>query len=174
MMEDFIDSNMWKNRGSSVIFDKIMLGPLLNQGALVSLRTALGWLSRWPVDLASANPHAAPGCRTVLIAGLDTVLEVVPPDQAVALVREDVRRIVREFQDRWPEYGLVFGLNTPGARMWEDPASEQVYFVTRDKQRICLSTELWNGSSVTDMGRLLRTDQQARQQVCGGYYAPRS
>lgn len=166
-MDEFVDSRMWLTRGSSVIFDKVMLGPLLSAGALISLREALSWLRSWP----SAPPH---GGKTVLVGGLDTVLEVLPVQDAEDFVRRNIRPLIAEFQNHWTECGLVFGLNTPAQRIREDPVSEMVYFETRNDERICLSTELWNGSAVTDMRRLMRTDRAAGQKVCGGYYAPRS
>ncbi|MBE7508220.1 MAG: hypothetical protein HS101_18310 [Planctomycetia bacterium] len=166
-MEEFVDSKMWLTRGSSVIFDKIMLGPLLNDGALISLRQALSWLSSWP----SAPPTSG---RTVLLGGLDTVLEVLPTRDAEDFVRRQIRPLIAEFQNRWTECGLVFGMNTPAPRIVEDPVTEMVHFENRDGERLCLSTELWNGSAVTDMRRLVRTDRAAGQKVRGGYYAPRS
>ena len=164
-MDEFVDSKMWLTRGSSVIFDKVMLGPLLSAGALLSLREALSWLSAWP-----AEPPA--GSRTVLVGGLDTVLEVLSPDDAADFVRQCIRPLISEFQNNWTECGLVFGLNTPAQRIEEHPVTEMVYFVNRDGEKICLSTELWNGSAVTDMRRLVRADGNTR--VRGGYYAPRS
>lgn len=166
-MDEFVDSKMWLTRGSSVIFDKVMLGPLLTEGALIPLRQAIGWLSAWP----SATPT---GGRTVLVGGLETVLEVLPVRGAEDLVRRYIRPLIAEFQNRWTECGLVFGLNTEPRRLIEDPVSEMVNFKRRDDMQICLSTELWNGSAVTDMRRLVRMDRAAGQKICGGYYAPRS
>lgn len=166
-MDEFVDSKMWLTRGSSVIFDKVMLGPVLADGSLVPLRQVLGWLSAWP----SATPN---GGRTVLVGGLDTVLEVLPPREAEDFMRQRIRPLISEFQNRWTECGLVFGLNAEPERLIEDPVSEMVNFKRRDDVQICLSTELWNGSAVTDMRRLVRTDRTAGQRVCGGYYAPRS
>ena len=67
----------------------------------------------------------------------------------------------------------MFGLNTPSQRVFEDPVTEHVFFIRRDEVRICLSTDLWNGSAVTDLGRLVRTVDGGKQ-VIGGYYCPRS
>ena len=108
----------------------------------------------------------------MLVGGLDTVLEILSPDDAAEFVRRPIRPLIAEFQNNWTECGLVFGLNTPAQRIEEHPVTEMVYFVNRDGERICLSTELWNGSAVTDMRRLVRTDGNKR--VRGGYYAPRS
>lgn len=164
-MDEFVDSKMWLTRGSSVIFDKVMLGPLLSDGALISLREALSWLTAWPTQSPTSG-------RTVLVGGLDTVLEVLSPDDAAEFVRRRIRPLIAEFQSNWTECGLVFGLNTPAQRIEEHAVTEMVYFVNRDGEKICLSTELWNGSAVTDMRRLVRKD--GNQHVRGGYYAPRS
>jgi hypothetical protein len=166
MMREFVDSTMWRTRGSSVVFDKVMLGSLLNEGSLVSLRQALRWLDVWP----SMPPVFG---QSVLVAGLDAVLEVLPREEAEGFARQRIRKLIAEFQDRWTEFSLVFGLNTPAQRIWEDPVTEHVFFITRTDERICLSTDLWNGSATTDMGRLVRTDDRGKL-VVGGYYAPRS
>ncbi|MBX3394309.1 MAG: hypothetical protein KF841_02975 [Phycisphaerae bacterium] len=166
-MDEFVDSKMWLTRGSSVIFDKVMLGPLLTEGALIPLRQALSWLSSWP----SATPT---GGKTVLVGGLETVLEMLAVSDAEDFVRRYIRPLIAEFQSCWPEHGLVFGLNTEPGRLIEDPVSEMVNLKRRDDTTICLSTELWNGSAVTDMRRLVRTDRASGQKVRGGYYAPRS
>lgn len=166
-MEDFVDSKMWLTRGSSIIFDKTMLGPVLAEQALVPLRQVLNWLSAWP----SSTPN---GGRTVLVGGLDTILEVLSQREAEDFVRQRVRPLIAEFQNRWTECGLVFGLNAEPERLIEDPVSEMVNFKRRDDIQICLSTELWNGSAATDMRRLVRTDRGTGQRVRGGYYAPRS
>jgi hypothetical protein len=110
----------------------------------------------------------------VLVGGLETVLEVLPVREAEDLVRRYIRPLIAEFQNRWTESGLVFGLNTEPQRLIEDPVTEMVNFKRRDDVTICLSTELWNGSAVTDMRRLVRTDREAGRKICGGYYAPRS
>src|SRR5690242_394101 len=101
-MREFIDSPMWQRRGTSIVFDKTMLGPLLASGVLISLREALSWLHEWPVS----SPVSS---RSVLVAGLDTVLDVLPKDEAEHFVRERVRRLIAEFQDRWVDHALIFG-----------------------------------------------------------------
>src|ERR1035437_5092040 len=122
-MEPF-SANSWKSRGSSVVFDKQLIGPLVNAGALVPLRVALSWIGSWP-----AVPPV-PG-HTVLIGGPDTVLEVLPAKDAEEFVQKNIRLLIREFQDRWNECGLVFGFAVPKERFRES-IQEEVFFVNRN------------------------------------------
>ena len=95
-MREFVNSKMWLRRGTSVVFDKAMLGPLLQENALVPLREALAWIDCWPVRLPV-------GGRTILVGGLDTILEVLPQSEAEQFARTRIRRLIAEFQDRWTE-----------------------------------------------------------------------
>ena len=49
MMRD-MSSSAWLRRGSSIVFDRLTLGPLIGGGALVSMREALGWMNAWPAE----------------------------------------------------------------------------------------------------------------------------
>ena len=49
MMQD-MSSSAWNRRGSSVVFDPLPLGPLIEAGALVSMREALRWMNDWPAE----------------------------------------------------------------------------------------------------------------------------
>ena len=84
-----MSSTSWLRRGSSVVFDKQSLGPLIAGGSMVSLRQALSWLSDWP----SGPPS---GADSVLVCGLETCIEV--------LSREDAERFLqsREVRRRLP------------------------------------------------------------------------
>ena len=74
-MQD-MTSSMWRRKGSSVVFHPELLGPLISADCLVSLRRALGWIGNWPAE--------APGDgNTVLVSGLEAVLEVMEPEEAV-------------------------------------------------------------------------------------------
>lgn len=52
-----MSSSSWLRRGSSTVFDRHTLGPLIGSGALVSLREALRWMKGWPSD--------PPGCPNI-------------------------------------------------------------------------------------------------------------
>lgn len=52
-----MSSSSWLRRGSSTVFDRHTLGPLIGSGTLVSLREALRWMNGWPSD--------PPGCPNI-------------------------------------------------------------------------------------------------------------
>lgn len=159
-------SAFWTTRGSSVVFDKQLLGPLLNANTLVPLRVALSWLSTWP-----ANPPG--GNQTILVGGLDTVLEVLSAADAEAFVQKNIRVLIRRFQEQWNECGIVFGFAVPKER-FKESIQEEVFFVNRSGDEIPLSDAIWNGAAAHDMWRLMRRGDTGQQLAHGGYYAPRS
>lgn len=148
MKEMFNDA--WKRRGSSIVFDQESLGPLIANGHMVSLRAALGWMSAWP-----ATPPV-PG-RTVLVVGLETMLQVMPPAAAQDFLRQVAKPFILRFQQRCPEHGLVFGFvgSDKSFKTTDDAAEEILYRVPGD-QTIRLSFALWDGTSTLDITRLLR------------------
>lgn len=154
----------WRGRGSSIVFDKRMLGPLLASCPVVSLRQALSWMSHWP------SP-APPSGSTVVVGGLDTILETLPPAEAEAFVRRRIRALINEFQQQWDQCGLVFGMLVPTQR-FKVTVQGEVLFVTRDHDEIRLSATVWNGSATDDLFELVVNDAATGQQVRGGFHVP--
>ena len=69
---DSISTTVWQRKGSCIIFDQKSLGPFISEGGVISLRQALAWTKSMP-----ANPPV-PG-RTILVSGLETVIETMEP-----------------------------------------------------------------------------------------------
>jgi len=89
-----MSSSAWLRRGSSIIFDRITLGPLIGGSALVSLREALGWMKSWPLKPPGNG-------QTVLVGGIETFLEILEPRDAERFLRNRIKPFVQEFQERW-------------------------------------------------------------------------
>ena len=100
-----MSSSAWLRRGSSIVFDRFTLGPLISGGALVSMREALRWMNAWPVEPPGNG-------RTVLVCGIETFLDVMEPAEAQDFLKSRVKPFVQEFQARWDQRGLVFGFGT--------------------------------------------------------------
>ena len=160
-----MSATTWRRRGSSVVFDKHLLGPLIDGGCLVSLRAALGWLSEWPGQPPGDGD-------TVLVGGLETCLELMPPAEGEEFLRQRVKSLIQEFQSRWDQRGLVFGFGCSPKRFRLD-AYENVLFTIPGGGEVRLSAGLWNGAAQQDMYQLLVTDAGTNQQVVGGYYVRR-
>lgn len=154
----------WRGRGSSIVFDKRLLGPLLASCPVVSLRQALSWVPNWPAP-------APPSGSTVVVGGLETVLEALPPADAEAFVRRRIRALINEFQQQWDQCGLVFGMLAAPQR-FKVTVQGQVLFVTRTHDEIRLSATVWNGSASDDLFELTFKDAATGQQVRGGFHVP--
>jgi len=159
-----MSSNAWLRRGSSIMFDRVALGPLIGGGALVSLREALRWMNAWP-----AEPPG--GGHTVLVCGMETFLDVMEPAEAETFLKSRVKPFVQEFQARWDQRGLVFGFGTHERSFELTASDEEVLFVRRDGERVRLSYSLWDGSATMNVARLIR-DEQGKS-ITVGYYVAR-
>lgn len=163
-MQD-MSSSGWQRRGSSVIFHKAMLGPMITGGHLVSLREALGWLNRWP-----AEPPG--GGNTVLVGGLEACLEVLTRQEAETFLAARVKPLILEFQYHWDQRGLVFGFGGSERRFRLD-AQDQVVFSCPAGGAVRLSEFLWNGAARDEMFRLLMADPDTPRAVTGGFHVRR-
>ena len=160
-----MSSSAWQRRGSSVVYNRHMLGPLIVAVCLVSLREALGWLRKWP-DEPQGNGH------TVLVGGLETFLEVLSSAEAENFLRRRVKPLIQEFQSRWDQRGLVFGFGCSSRRFRVD-AQEDVLFSRPEGSAVHLSSGLWNGAAKQDMYQLFTRDPATSQLVPGGFHVRR-
>lgn len=159
-----MSSTAWLRRGSSIVFDRLTLGPLIGGGALVSMREALRWMNPWP----SQPPGSGP---TVLVCGIETFLDVMEPAEAQDFLKNRVKPFVQEFQARWDQRGLVFGFGTHERSFELTVSDEEVLFIRRDGERVRLSYSLWDGSATMNVARLIR-DEQGKS-ITVGYYVAR-
>ena len=68
-------ASTWQRRGSSIVFSNELLGPLISETSIVSVREVLGWMKSWPKSV----PNNA---QTVLLSGLEAVIEVMSQQDA--------------------------------------------------------------------------------------------
>ena len=158
-----MSSSAWLRRGSSIVFDRFTLGPLIGEGALVSMREALRWMNAWPAEPPGNG-------RTVLVGGLETLLDVLDPLAAMDFLKKRLNPFVQEFQARWDQRGLVFGFGTHERSFELTASDEEVLFIRRDGERVRLSYSLWNGSATMNLARLIR-DEQGKSKTVGYYVA---
>lgn len=154
----------WLRCGSSIIFDHESLGPMIGDGSMVSLRTALSWKHNWP-----ARP--CNGGDTVLVSGLETVLDVCEPKDAEDYLRKVIKPFIMEFQYRWEPCGLVFGFVNGEKSFAVTTTDEEVEYKKRGNKRIRLSYAMWDGSSTLNVTRLIR--KKGKSQVPIGYHVKR-
>ena len=159
-----MSSSAWLRRGSSIVFDRFTLGPIIGGDALVSVREALSWMNAWP----SKPPGIGP---TVLVYGIETFLDVMESDEAQNFLKVRVKPLVQEFQSRWDQCGLVFGFGTHEKSFVVTASDEEVLFIRRDGARVRLSYSLWDGSATMSVARLIREEQG--KSIVVGYYVAR-
>jgi len=161
-----ISSSVWHRKGSCVVFDKKSLGGLIAAEAIISLRQALSWSKGIP-----ALPPV--DGRTILVAGLETILEVVPPQDAEDFLTQRIRPILISLQNQWTDCGVVFGFSSHARAFEETPFDEEVLFRRRDRKTVQLSRALWDGSTALNMRRIVRDGGKPGEEIVVGYYVAR-
>jgi len=159
-------SKAWQRSGSSIIWSSELLGPLVLGGEAIPLRVALGWVKQ-------GFPDSPPGGRsTVLIGGLQTVLESFPApatEPAFTWLRQNIKPLVRAFQSHWGNVGLVFAMDGPAKLFNFNEADELVYF-GRGKDRseqVKLTLGMWNGAATGEGAFRLLVPETSE---LGGYH----
>src|SRR5262249_14409866 len=100
--------------------------------------------------LRDGFPESPPGGgKTVLVGGLQTVLEVMPDaGTSYEWLRKRILPLCRLWGNHWENVGLGFGMDGPGKRFNLDEADDVVYFGRGDQDaRLCLTRAIWNGAA---------------------------
>lgn len=163
---DKVSNTTWQRKGSSIVFDQKSLGPFIADGSVVSLRQALAWAKGIP-----ANPPV-PG-RTILISGLETVIETMNPLEAEDFLTHRIRPLLISLQNRWTDCGMVFGFSSHPKAFEETSLAEEVLFRRRDRKTVRLSEGLWDGSASVNMKLIVREGDRPGEEVIVGYYVAR-
>ena len=124
-----ISNSVWQRRGSCILFDQKSLGPFIADGAVISLRQALVWSRGLPAN------SPVPG-RTILISGLETVVETMEPREAEDFLSRRIRPLLILLQNRWTDCGVVFGFTSHPNTFEETALKEEVLF-RRTKADAC-------------------------------------
>ena len=157
-------STSWKRRGSSVVFDREALAPLIGGEAwMVPLRQALAWREKLPV--------APPAVSTILITGLEAVLEGLSVSEAEAFLEQRIGPLLEKIQHHWNNCGIVFGFAASDSSLRVTGADEQIVFNAGGGKKVCLSQPLWNGSATLNLSRLF--EMRDGKQVTLGYHVMR-
>jgi hypothetical protein len=158
-----VSATLWQRKGSCVVFDRHALGPLIEAGCIISLRQALSWTT-------TSLPAEPPG-RSILISGLETILQTLPPQETHDFLLRRVRPLIIKLQNTWTECGLIFGFTAPAQAFIEDAMSDEILYKRTDQQKIRLSEGLWDGSAAVNMKRIVRESGQGKKETLGWYVA---
>ena len=163
-----MQATTWKRKGSSIIWSRDLLGPLITDGSAVPLRTALSWMADgFPVDTPG-------GAGTVLVGGLQTVLETAgSAEEAYDWLRTNIMPLLRAAQAHWPLVGFVFGMTGPRGLFHLNEGDDLVYFGRfndrSENTRITLG--IWNGAATGEGAYRLITTGSKKE--VGGYHVSR-
>jgi hypothetical protein len=161
-----ISSDNWRYQGSSVIFNNAALNGLAS--SQVSLRAALAWAQHIP---------ETPCARTILITGLETVLETLGDTEAEDFLLHRIQPLLRKIQRTWTDVGIVLGFASPTEAFELSLREENVLLRRRNGNKINLSNGLWNGSAPHNMARIMGETQSISGGVSGegliGYHVSR-
>ena len=137
-----LHNDSWKRRGSSVIFNQQTLLPFIS--SQVSLRQALSWCNNLP----SSPPFDS---KTILIIGLETILETSEPKEAENFLLKRVQPLLRHLQNRWDSIGIVLGFNCSPKSFEISIHDESLNYLRGGKIPINISNGLWDGSAPSNM-----------------------
>jgi hypothetical protein len=134
----------WRRRGCSLIWSPELLSDLITSTEATPLSVVLEWQRSGP-------PNEPPGgARSVLVGGLQTVLEVMPDtDAAYSWLRANVLPLCRLWSNYWASVGLIFVMDGPSKLFNLNEADDLVYFgKSSDRDgRLCLTRAIWNGAA---------------------------
>jgi hypothetical protein len=134
----------WKRRGCSIVWSPVLLTALITDIEAVPPRAALHWQRH---GLPESPPS---GGKTVLVGGLQTVLELMPdPSAAYAWLRANILPLCRMWSNHWSGVGLVFGMDGPNKLFQLNESDDLVYFgrgSNRDT-KLCITRGIWNGAA---------------------------
>jgi hypothetical protein len=151
-------AHSWKRRGCSLVWSPELLRDLITNIEALPLDVVLEWQrSGFPEDTPS-------GAKTVLVGGLQTVLNVMPDaETSYAWLRANILPLCRRWSNHWAGVGLVFGMDGPAKRFDLNEADDLVYFgreADRNK-RVCLTRGIWNGAATgTGVFKLMPEDSR--------------
>jgi hypothetical protein len=119
-MRQLLDT-VWQRRGTSWIWDEEARNQVCIAGEVWSLRQFLRAATNWPHDLPSNHG------QTVVVAGLEGVLDLLSPRDAEAWLGDVVKDAILSFQEHYQdEAALVFWLPSGQARIRLNPATDSI------------------------------------------------
>jgi len=144
-----------------------LLSGLIKDTEATPLRVVFEWRQQ-------GLPESPPGGgKTVLVGGLQTVMEVMPDSiAAYAWLRTNILPLCRMWSNHWGGVGLVFGMDGPGKLFQLNESDDLVYFgrgTDRDS-KICLTRAIWNGAA-TGKGVYKLIAESAKE--VGGFHVVR-
>lgn len=138
MMRQLLDTK-WQRRGTSWLWDEHARNLICTAGEVWSLRQFLQAVGQWPDVLPSNNE------QTMVVAGLDAGLDLLPPDDAQAWLGDTVKEAILSFQHACDHAALVFWLPSGHKRIKVQASTDAVSWLCHGP----------HGGHPIDFGRVL-------------------
>jgi hypothetical protein len=152
-----VQDSSWSRRGLSLLWGPELLAEVAKPEDVLSIRGFFDLARNWPQDLPSG------GGRTLVVAGVEGCVDLLPPAQARIWLEEELRPRVLAFQDEYEsQAALVLWLPDGRRRVRMVPATESYVWVCAGEWRnetIPLGQCLWSGAE-SDVGRILDTREK--------------
>ena len=158
-----VQDRSWSRRGVSLLWGPQLLAEIAKPEDVLSIRGFFDLARKWPEDLPSG------GGSTLVVAGVEGCLDLLPPEDAEHWLEEDLRPRVLGFQEEYEsQTALVLWLPGGGNRVRMTRASESYLWHCGPPwtaQTIPLGRILWSGAE-NDVGRIL--DPREKNQDADG------
>jgi hypothetical protein len=167
MQDPLIDNDLWTRRGISLLWDAESLSRLCRPDEVVSVRRFRKLhAADWPDDEMNLA-----GDTALVVAGLESCMDALPPDEAARWLEETVFPAIQSYQNDFADGGsqaaLVFWFVQAGR--FEYRFAEDAWYWRCDgeykKDSIPLSRCLFNGAQ-----QALQEIQDAKERRLGLYH----
>lgn len=119
-MRQLLDT-VWQRRGISWVWDEEARNQVCLAQEVWSLRQLFRNQAAWPEDLPSNSS------QTLVVAGLESCLDLLEPEQAEEWLSDQVKPAILSFQAHYEdEAALIFWLPSGGKRLRAHPATDAV------------------------------------------------
>lgn len=163
----------WSRRGLSLLWSPELLAEIAKPEEALSIRGFFDLARKWPDDLPSG------GGQTLVVAGVEGCIDVLPPSEAETWLEEELRPRVLGFQEEYEsQTALVFWLPAGRQRLRMTPATDSYLWLCAPPwqgQTLPLGRLLWSGAE-SDVGRIIdprEKNQDADGPAWGGLHQPR-
>lgn len=152
-----VQDKSWSHRGLSLLWSPELLSEIAKPEEVLSIRSFFELAREWPEDLPSG------GGRTLVVAGVEGCVDVLPPAEAEIWLEEELRPRMLDFQEEYEsQMALVLWLPAGRDRVRMTRASESYLWHCAPpwaSQAIPLGRILWGGAE-SDVGRILDPNEK--------------
>ena len=171
-MSTTLYDDVWKRQGISLVWGPEALATVCRGDQVISLHQFFQ-LSRedWPEDGLDAM-MVADG-RALVVAGLETALDMLPPDEVTEWIEMTLYPVLRSYQQAVADGGrgasLILWIAVPNRFVSSLSTDPHVRWITKDRSEVEITRALFNGAA-DDVRSIVSNDTSGK---IIGLYHPR-